>query len=118
MTHTQPSRAQSAEPTRAGANSPGAGTHAGAGIDVAPDHQVVVGDRGRIVLPAALRAELGLHAGSRLLLSTEPDGSVRLRPFRSIADANRGLLSGIGGGSMVDELIAERRAASAAEDAG
>jgi AbrB family looped-hinge helix DNA binding protein len=80
--------------------------------------QVVVGDRGRLVLPAAVRAELGLRAGSRLLLSTEPDGSLRLRPYRAVADAARGLLTDLGRGSMVAELVAERRAAAAAEDAG
>jgi AbrB family looped-hinge helix DNA binding protein len=79
---------------------------------------LVVGDRGRLVLPAAVRAELGLSAGSRLLLSTEPDGSLRLRPYRAVADAARGLLADLGRGSMVDELVAERRLAAAAEDAG
>jgi len=79
---------------------------------------VVVGDRGRLVLPAAIRADLGLVTGSRLLLSTDPDGSLRLRPYRAVADAGRGLLADLGSGSMVDELVAERRAAAAAEDAG
>jgi AbrB family looped-hinge helix DNA binding protein len=78
---------------------------------------VVVGDRGRLVLPAAVRAELGLGAGSRLLLSSEPDGSLRLRPYRAVADGGRGMLADLGSGSMVDELIVERRAAAAAEDA-
>jgi AbrB family looped-hinge helix DNA binding protein len=78
--------------------------------------QIVIGDRGRLVLPAAVRTELGLSAGSRLLLSTEPDGSLRLRPYRAVADAGRGLLAELGSSSMVDELIAERRAAAAAED--
>lgn len=70
------------------------------------------------MLPAAIRADLGLVAGSRLLLSTDPDGSLRLRPYRAVADAGRGLLAELGSGSMVDELVAERRAAAAAEDAG
>jgi len=83
----------------------------------AVDRQVVVGDRGRVVLPAAVRAELGLREGSRLLLTTEGDGSLRLRPYRSVADNGRGLLAGLGSGSMVDELIAERRAEAAAETA-
>lgn len=78
--------------------------------------EVVVGDRGRLVLPAAVRAELGLAAGSRLLLSTESDGSLRLRPYRAVADAGRGLLAELGSGSMVDELVDERRASAAAED--
>jgi AbrB family looped-hinge helix DNA binding protein len=81
--------------------------------------QVVVGDRGRLVLPAPIRAELGLTTGSRLLVSTEPDGTMRLRPYRAVADAGRGLLGGLGPGSMVDELLDERRDAAAGEgDAG
>jgi hypothetical protein len=34
-----------------------------------------------------------------------------------VADAARGLLAGLGSGSIVDELVGERRAAAAAEDA-
>jgi AbrB family looped-hinge helix DNA binding protein len=101
-----------------GAKSSGTSTRPVADVDIVIERQVIVGDRGRLVLPAAVRAELGLHEGSRLLLSTEPDGSLRLRPYRAVADGSRGLLAGLGGGSMVDELIAERRAAAAAEDAG
>ncbi len=63
------------------------------------------------MLPSGVRAELGLTPGSRLLLSTEKDGSLRLRPYRSVADQNRGMLAGLApsGDSMVDELLAERR---------
>ncbi len=57
-----------------------------------------------------------MTAGSRLLLSTDPDGSLRLRPYRAVADAGRGLLAELGSTSMADELIEERRAAAAAED--
>jgi AbrB family looped-hinge helix DNA binding protein len=80
------------------------------------DHKVVMGDRGRVVLPAAIRAELGLESGTPMLLSTELDGSLRLRPYRVVAEHGRGLLAGLGpaGESMVDELLAERR--KAAED--
>ncbi len=79
--------------------------------------QVVVGDRGRVVLPAAVRSALGLTPGTRLLLSTEADGSLRLRPYRAIADENRGLLAErvAGAGSLVDELISERRDEAAHE---
>jgi AbrB family looped-hinge helix DNA binding protein len=81
-----------------------------------PERQITVGDRGRIVLPAAVRAQLGLEPGTRMLVSAEQDGSVRLRPYRSIADRHRGILVGLGDGSMVDDLIAERRDAAARED--
>jgi len=75
------------------------------------DRQVVLGDRGRIVLPADLRSELGLEQGSRLILRHEVDGSLSLRPFRAVADAGRGMLSDLApeGNSMVDELLVERR---------
>jgi AbrB family looped-hinge helix DNA binding protein len=82
------------------------------------EYQVVVGDRGRVVLPSGVRAELGLKSGSRLLLSTEKDGSLRLRPYRSVADQNRGMLAGLAPheDSMVDELLAERRHEAEFED--
>jgi len=81
------------------------------------DRKVTVGDRGRLVLPADVRAELGLEAGTPLLLSTEPDGSLRLRPYRAVAAQTRGLLNDLAPAevSMVDELLAERRAESARE---
>lgn len=82
------------------------------------ERHVTVGDRGRVVLPAAVRAQLGLEPGTRMLLSTEPDGSVRLRPYRAIADRNRGLLAGLAGSdvSLADELAQERRREAARED--
>jgi AbrB family looped-hinge helix DNA binding protein len=82
------------------------------------ERQIVVGDRGRVVLPADVRSALGLETGSRMLLSTESDGSLRLRPYRSVADQGRGMLVGLVGGdeSMVDELLAERRREAALED--
>ncbi|HWF31087.1 MAG TPA: AbrB/MazE/SpoVT family DNA-binding domain-containing protein [Solirubrobacteraceae bacterium] len=75
------------------------------------ERQIVLGDRGRVVLPSEVRTQLGLGAGSRLLLRTEADGSLRLRPYRSVADQNRGLLTDLAPGaeSIVDELLAERR---------
>jgi len=84
------------------------------------ERQVVVGDRGRVVLPSDVRSELGLKPGSRLLLSTEKDGSLRLRPYRSVADQGRGMLAKLApaGESMVDELLAERRREAAREDRG
>jgi AbrB family looped-hinge helix DNA binding protein len=81
------------------------------------EHQIVVGDCGRIVLPSDVRTALGLQAGSRMLLSTEQDGSLRLRPYRSVADQARGMLAGLVHASeaMVDELLTERRREAARE---
>ena len=88
-------------------------------INMAHMEQVVVGDRGRLVLPAAVRAALGITRGTRMLLSTETDGSLRLRPYRAVADESRGLLAELtpAGASLVDELLAERRAEATLENA-
>ncbi len=46
-----------------------------------------------------------------MLLSTEDDGSLRLRPYRAVADESRGLFAELAiGRSLVDELLADRRA--------
>jgi hypothetical protein len=54
-----------------------------------------------------------------MLLTTDADGSLRLRPYRAVAKQGLGLLADLapGGDSMVDELIAERRAEARREDA-
>jgi AbrB family looped-hinge helix DNA binding protein len=72
------------------------------------------------VLPSEIRSALGLEPGDRMLLTTNPDGSLRLRPYRTVAAQGLGLLADLapGGDSMVDELIAERRAEARPEDAG
>jgi len=78
---------------------------------------VTVGDRGRLVLPASMRAALGLEPGTRLLLSAEPDGSLRLRPYRAVADDSRGLFAELTDDrSLDDELGDERRAAATREE--
>lgn len=53
-----------------------------------------------------------------MLLSTEKDGSLRLRPYRSVADQGRGMLERLApaGESMVDELLEERRREALRED--
>ena len=72
-------------------------------------HPVVMGDRGRIVLPIDVRDRLGLHAGSPLLLLETPRGLVlatRDQVKQLVRDA-------LAGASLVDELVRERRAAAA-----
>jgi AbrB family looped-hinge helix DNA binding protein len=80
--------------------------------------EVVVGDRGRLVLPSDIRAELGLEPGTRMLLSTDDDGSLLLRPYRAVAEKTLGMLADLAPAdvSMVDELISERRQEAARED--
>ncbi|MGN6372161.1 MAG: AbrB/MazE/SpoVT family DNA-binding domain-containing protein [Solirubrobacteraceae bacterium] len=78
--------------------------------------RITIGERGRLVLPSSVRRELNLKPGTQMLLSTEQDGSLRLRPYRLVAEQNRGVLRDLAGGSMVEELLAERRAEAARED--
>ena len=80
------------------------------------NYPIVLGDRGRMVLPAPVRARLGLRTGDRFLARVEEDGSVRLVSYRQVAEAGRGLYAGHAAGrSLSDELIAERRAEAARE---
>lgn len=81
------------------------------GVDMCHVQHVTIGDRGRLVLPSSVRSALGLERGTRMLLSIEEDGSLRLRPYRTVADESRGLFANLAEDrSLVDELLADRRA--------
>ena len=71
---------------------------------------------GRLVLPMAFRRELGVERGGQLVVELE-DGTVKLStPDQALDEAGalfRSFLSD--DASVADEVIAERRAASAAE---
>ena len=71
------------------------------------------------MIPAAFRKELGLKPGDDLLIELE-DGCLRLRTrAQGLKRAQEivGKYLGRGGPSMADELIAERHAEAAREDA-
>lgn len=68
---------------------------------------VEVGDQGRLVIPAALRKELHIDKGTRLVVRLER-GALVLIPQDSIKARLRELATGIAG-SLADELIRERR---------
>lgn len=77
---------------------------------------VVLGESGRIVLPAAIRKELGLKAGDRLTVTSD-QGSIRilsrrmaLASIRAGIIKQRGTLDGI-----LDEFLAEKREEAARE---
>lgn len=79
------------------------------------DATVVLGQQGRLVIPAKVRAELGLApgdrlnvhlAGPRLVLERQQDAVAELRALAGAVPKSR---------SLVDELLAERRLAAARE---
>lgn len=79
---------------------------------------VVVASNGRILLPAEVRAALGVAEGGKLHGSVQ-DGQLTLMTsataLRKTQERLRGLVPP--GVSLVDELIAERRAENAREEA-
>lgn len=78
-------------------------------------YTIVMGDRGRLVMPAELRERLHLQSGSPLILMDTPHGVV-LSTREQLKLLVRSQLAG--GGSLVEELLAERRRQAAAEDVG
>jgi AbrB family looped-hinge helix DNA binding protein len=75
-------------------------------------YQVVVGDRGRIVVPAEVRESAGLSEGAVLVLIETPAGLLLLTR-EQLKTRVRADLSGL---DLVTELLAERRALAEAED--
>jgi AbrB family looped-hinge helix DNA binding protein len=76
---------------------------------------VLVGPKGRVVIPAGIRRALGIEEGSELVALVEGEAVV-LVPRSAIKTRLRSIFAATAG-SMRDELIAERRA-EAARDAG
>lgn len=73
---------------------------------------VVMGDRGRLVVPAEVRERAGLAPGTSLILLETPSGIVLLTRDQ-LRDRVRAELSGL---DLVGELLTERRAAAAEDD--
>ncbi len=73
-----------------------------------------MGPKGRVVIPAGIRRELGIEEGSELVALVEGEAVV-LVPRSAIKTRLRSMFAAAEG-SMRDELIAERRA-EAARDA-
>lgn len=74
---------------------------------------MTLGDRGRLVVPAEVRAHAGLEEGTPLLLLETPGGLVLM----TRAQARELLRRQLAGSDVVGRLLADRRAAAAAEDA-
>lgn len=76
-------------------------------------HRVVVGEKGRVVVPADVRSRAGIAVGTVLVLLETPTGLVLLTR-EQLGERVRADLAGT---DLVAELLAERRANAAAEDA-
>jgi AbrB family looped-hinge helix DNA binding protein len=76
-------------------------------------YTVVVGDRGRIVVPADVRERAGLTAGTTLVLLETPAGLV-LMTRAQLRERVQDELAGL---DLVGDLLADRRRAAADEDA-
>jgi antitoxin PrlF len=83
--------------------------------DWSMDATLVLGQQGRLVIPAEVRAALGLAPGDRLHLHLAGQRLVLERQQDAVAEL-RGLGASIPKArSLVDELLAERRLAAATE---
>ena len=77
-------------------------------------HFVVMGERGRIVVPADVRKREGLREGTTLVLLTTPEGMV----FMTREQLRTRVAEDLAGLNLVEELLAERRRYAAREDSG
>lgn len=88
---------------------------------IAEDRKIVltIAADGRVVIPASMRRAMRLDPDGRVTAILDEDGVLTLiAPGAAIAKAQRyARLLDRGQGSVVDELIAERRAEAALEDA-
>lgn len=76
-------------------------------------HAIVMGDRGRLVIPADVRSSANLEAGTPLILVDSPSGLLLL----TRAQARAMIKAQLSGKDLVAELLAERRAEAAADSA-
>jgi len=76
-------------------------------------YSMTVGNKGRVVLPADLRAARGWTEGSVLLLLETEDGVLLV----TRDDLERQVQSELAGSDLVNELLAERRAEALADAA-
>jgi AbrB family looped-hinge helix DNA binding protein len=75
---------------------------------------VGVGPKGRVVIPAGIRRELGIHEGSELVALIQ-DGGVLLLPRAEVKRRLRGMFAEVKS-SLAEELIGDRRREASSED--
>lgn len=72
----------------------------------------MMGDRGRLVVPADVRQRAGLTEGTPLVLLETPNGLVLLTRQQLLARVR----DEVAGADLVGDLLADRREAAEAED--
>ncbi|WP_315093574.1 AbrB/MazE/SpoVT family DNA-binding domain-containing protein [uncultured Cellulomonas sp.] len=77
-------------------------------------YSTVMGDRGRLVVPAELRMHLGLEEGAAVILVEAPGGVVLMTRDQARASIARQLA----GVDLVTQLMLDRRQDAAREDRG
>jgi AbrB family looped-hinge helix DNA binding protein len=82
-------------------------------------YTVELAARGRLVVPAGARRQVGLTEGDTLVLTVEDDGSLRMRRLKDQVKLMQGAYGRRAKGrSLAGELIQERRAEAARERRG
>ncbi|HTC55178.1 MAG TPA: AbrB/MazE/SpoVT family DNA-binding domain-containing protein [Candidatus Sulfotelmatobacter sp.] len=74
-----------------------------------------VNENGRVVIPSSFRKALGIEVGDEVVLRIEDDELRITTQQRRIQRAQRRARQYVKGSSLVDELLAERRAAAKLE---
>ena len=82
-------------------------------LDPRGTHQVTMGERGRLVVPAEVRERAGLDSGSSLILLDTPGGIV-LMTREQLRQRVRDDLAGL---DLVGDLLDDRRREAASDDA-
>jgi AbrB family looped-hinge helix DNA binding protein len=81
-------------------------------------YRIHVGERGRFVLPAALRRRLGVDEGDLLLLEVLEGDTLRIRKAADVAAEGRGLFRELAPElDLAAELVEDRRAEAERETA-
>ena len=87
-------------------------------VDVSGESETTVTPQGRVTIPAALRREAGIEVGDTVIVHVE-DGRVVVETRTQLAERTRRDVTRAGvRTSVVDELLAERRAEAARDQAG
>jgi len=100
-----------------GAGLPGQPGLPGMDVPSGDVYAVTVAERGRVVLPAAVRERLNIKEGDRVTLRVEPDGTLTLQTAAAFAQSLVGAFKHLAPGRMLsDELVAGRRREAAQEE--